>query len=466
MAKNAKTSTPSIPVPVKTIRRPGRVAGLLASDTVRELTCDESGLPTTAGDSNSPDFDEMALENMDLVSDEVPVSELHRRSRRLAQDVFIPIEQVAEEDIVGPEFFNFTGDPAEKEEDEDFEDDEIEYEGATPLPNGRDIFVYGRMASEASHEESDRASYKAAADHLAKLAARDQKPVPAPVIVPTPIVSKPAEPSKVERLAILRDTFKAAVETKLFAAADAIDAQIKALTAEIEADKAQAEREAAKVRPLEEAKDAERRISFLRGKVATLREYLHDPTKEVGELIAISSAVARYEWEIDQLQPKLEVLAQARAEAEALKAQAEADRKAEIASRPAPTVQAPKVIARRCKVCGKVIEGDVMVPHFGEIERRRQVSLEPSMTVEQIYGDFFFDQKCMGTPVKGIQGRAYTLGHGNMKANLEIWCNGRGRRAQAAEERQLSRNRSNNDPSRPSRTWSSAPPAQQWKRTA
>ena len=215
----------------------------------------------------------------------------------------------------------------------------------------------------------------------------------------------------------------------------------------------------AKAQAVEEAKQAEKRIPFLRGKITELRTALFAPGKEIGELIAICSGIARYEYELNELELKIAPILEARA-------QAEAKRQAEIASRPAPAAQAPKV-TRRCKVCGKEISGDVMVPHFGEIERRRSLSLDPKMTVEQVYGDLFFHQECMAKK-GGIQGRAYTLGRGNVNKNLEIWCAGRGRRAEAAEERKLNRENPtrDRDMSRPPRTWSSAPPAKAWRRTA
>ncbi|KKU32330.1 MAG: hypothetical protein UX45_C0019G0003 [Candidatus Uhrbacteria bacterium GW2011_GWF2_46_218] len=439
--------------------RPTSPTRTLASDPACELKFVDTAT-VAIGDENGMDLSEMALENLGIVP-EVFETETAQRARRASQDMFLMVDELSDEDVCDSSFFSFNeeepdGDP-DPETDTDCDDttEEIKFEG-TP-PDGRDALRCEQMARQATAEERDRNGRAKAKAHLAKLARRDAaRPVPTPVVESAPA---PAEPTRTEKLESLRAAFTAAVMSKNFSLADALNAQIKTLVVEIEAEKVQTEKIEAKAQAVEEAKQAEKRIPFLRGKITELRTALFAPGKEIGELIAICSGIARYEYELNELELKIAPILEARA-------QAEAKRQAEIASRPAPAAQAPKV-TRRCKVCGKEISGDVMVPHFGEIERRRSLSLDPKMTVEQVYGDLFFHQECMAKK-GGIQGRAYTLGRGNVNKNLEIWCAGRGRRAEAAEERKLNRENPtrDRDMSRPPRTWSSAPPAKAWRRTA
>lgn len=97
---------------------------MLNCDSVRELAL--HGYLSVCGDSGSPDFSELALANIGAMEGDVfGESSIRRRARRAAQDGFIPIDELTDEDILDSDFFSFD---EEEEEIKDVNDDSTPYD--------------------------------------------------------------------------------------------------------------------------------------------------------------------------------------------------------------------------------------------------------------------------------------------------------------------------------------------------
>ncbi|HBK33776.1 TPA: hypothetical protein DEP34_03280 [Candidatus Uhrbacteria bacterium] len=97
---------------------------MLNCDSVRGLHFDER--LSMCGDSGSPDFSELACENLGIMEGDVfGESSIRRRARRAGQVEFIPVDEISDEDILDPDFFSFDD---EEEAIEDINDDSTPYD--------------------------------------------------------------------------------------------------------------------------------------------------------------------------------------------------------------------------------------------------------------------------------------------------------------------------------------------------
>ena len=230
------------------------------------------------------------------------------------------------------------------------------------------------------------------------------------------------------KVASLEMAFSEAVSNGNFDEADGINDQLTEARAEVikaqatfEAHKAQKEAEHALSRAIP-------RTNYLTGKISELSEIITIKNTEVDkdEITRIQGAIQRYSAEILELAPLVK-------KAEARKAEAAEDAK--------PQQKATPMVTARC---GKEISiWDALVPHFGEVERRSNISVTTGMTAEEIYvngDDCMISCNCEEC-VKAIQGQKFTLGR-SMRS-VQKWDDGRGARAEAAEARKAKRNSGN-----------------------
>lgn len=216
--------------------------------------------------------------------------------------------------------------------------------------------------------------------------------------------------AKVDELEI---AFSNAVREGDFAKADQINDALQ--VAKAEAEEAQAVLDAAKAREAEEA--ALERTIYRQNGIARLEKIISTKNEEAdkAEIETMRRAITRYEAEIADL-------AELAKPAAARKAKADAKEAAKVeASKP----QVQTVIAR----CGKEVSvWDAYVPHFGEVERRGNISVTTGMSASEIYGSGKGSMISCGCDAcnGAIQQRGYTLGHS--LRNVKRWDEGRGDR--------------------------------------